>query len=97
MQRVLLLYPLYVRIGFGTLVLFGMVGNCVGKREESIAIFLLVAIVWVLMRIISDAIDSIRLLYELDAFEVEALFDKNAEKKPENHRDERNDVEQQKQ
>ena len=61
-ERFVLKLPLYVRIGFGLLTLFGLVGNCAGHTEGSLAIFVMGAIAWVNMRIIEEAITSWRLL-----------------------------------
>jgi hypothetical protein len=55
-------YPLYVRIGFAMVVVFGMVGNCAGRREQSMFVFILVSIIWVCSRIITEAIDAYRVL-----------------------------------
>lgn len=69
LQKFILRYPLYVRIVFGLLVLFGMVGNLTGKREGSIIVFIFVALCWCLSRIIDEAFVSLRTLRRLNARE----------------------------
>ena len=61
-QRFNALLPLYTKLGFGVLVLFGMVGNCLGKREQSLVIFVLVSVMWSCIRIVTEAIDAYRAL-----------------------------------
>jgi hypothetical protein len=68
-QRVLVRYPLYVRIGFGLILAFGMVGNCAGHREGSVLIFIMTAVLWACSRIIQEAIDSWRLLSLMNKLE----------------------------
>lgn len=55
-------YPLYVRIGFAMVVVFGMVGNCAGRREGSVMVFALVSILWACTRMIQEGIDAYRIL-----------------------------------
>ena len=55
-------YPLYVKIGFGMVIAFGMVGNCAGHREGSVIIFVLTATLWACTRIIQEAIEAWRVL-----------------------------------
>lgn len=55
-------YPLYVRIGFALVVLFGMVGNCAGRREGSLVVFIMVTILWACTRIVQEGIDAYRIL-----------------------------------
>ena len=66
-QKLALKWPLYVRMAFGLLVLFGMVGNCAGHAEQSAIVFMLVAVVWVNIRICQEAIASWQLLRMLNA------------------------------
>jgi hypothetical protein len=55
-------YPLYVRIGFAMVVLFGMVGNCAGRREGSLVVFIIVTILWACSRMVQEGIDAWRIL-----------------------------------
>jgi len=50
--------PLYVRLGFGAIVLFGMVGNCAGHTQGAVAVFVLTATLWACSRIIQEAIEA---------------------------------------
>jgi hypothetical protein len=68
-QRHVLRYPFYVRIGFGCIILFGLVGNCAGKTDGALAVFVLTTMLWVCCRIIQEAIDSLRLLKMLNEYE----------------------------
>jgi hypothetical protein len=69
-------YPLYVRIGFGAVILFGMVGNCAGHREGSLVVFMLTATVWACCRIVQEAIEATRVLMAVKEHDT-------AQKKPE--------------
>lgn len=55
--------PLYVRIGFALLVVFGMVGNCARPGDtRPVVLFFFVATLWALMRILQEGIDAYRIL-----------------------------------
>ena len=56
-------FPLYMRICWATLVVFGMVGNCAGHREQSLAILILVAVMWVTIRILVEGIEAYKILH----------------------------------
>lgn len=71
LEKHLIRYPFYVRIGFGLLVMFGMVSNCAGESEVAVAVFVLTAIVWVCCRIIQEEMDSWRILRSLNELEAE--------------------------
>lgn len=58
LQRLAYITGLYWRIGWALLVLFGMVGNCAGKRTESVLVFVIAAIVWTCLRILAEGIES---------------------------------------
>ena len=62
LQKQLGRLPLYTRIGFAMVVIFGMVGNCAGRREQSLAVFILVSILWACTRMIQEGIDAYRIL-----------------------------------
>jgi len=53
---------LYVRLAFGALVLFGIVGSIAGYRSGSTMVFIMTAVCWALSRIIFEAIDAYRTL-----------------------------------
>jgi hypothetical protein len=55
--------PLYTRMGFGGLVVFGMVGNCSGHRQQSVVVLAIVAMIWCCLRILTEAIEAYRILY----------------------------------
>lgn len=69
--------PFYIRIGFGLVVLFGMIGNCTGRHEQSVAVFVLVTVLWVCTRIINEAIDSYHALRLLSKVKEEETKDKD--------------------
>lgn len=71
LNKYMMRLPLYMRIFFGLIVLFGMVGNCAGKSEGAFIVFAYTAIMWVCMRIIQEAIQSLTLLGELNSWEEE--------------------------
>jgi len=55
--------PLYVRLGWGALLLFGMVGNCAKPGSPGpVYIFILVGIMWACIRAMTEAIDAYRVL-----------------------------------
>lgn len=56
------LMPLYVRIGFALIILFGMIGNCTGHSGASVVVFMVTAIMWVCVRIVTEAIEAMRIL-----------------------------------
>lgn len=80
-DRHLMRWPLYTRLGFGLIVLFGTVGNCAGHREGSAMVFVLVAVVWTCLRIIQEALVSWHVLKMLNEFE-EAAKKHTAEPPP---------------
>ena len=45
----------YVRLSFGMLTVFGIVGTVIGKREEAIVVFVVTSVAWCLTQIIIDA------------------------------------------
>jgi hypothetical protein len=55
-------YPLYVRMGWALIIVFGLVGNCAGKREASLAVFIIASILWACTRMIQEGIDAYRIL-----------------------------------
>ncbi len=71
LEKFILKYPFYIRIAFGFIILFGMVGNCAGHREGSAVVFVLTAVVWVCTRIIQEALNAWQVLRMASAFEEE--------------------------
>lgn len=69
LEKYMFKLPLYTRVGFGLIIVFGMVGNCAGKREGSIVVFALTAIMWTCLRILQEALASWKLLGELKKWE----------------------------
>ena len=57
---------LYVQLGFGALVLFGMVGNLAGYRQGGVLVMVMTAICWSLTKIVVEAVDAWRLLHPSD-------------------------------
>lgn len=53
---------LYVKLAFGAVVLFGIVGSIAGYRERSTLVFILVSVCWALGKILVEAIDAYRIL-----------------------------------
>lgn len=53
---------LYVRLAFGAVVLFGIVGSIAGYRSGSTMVFILTAVCWTLSKIVVEAIDAYRVL-----------------------------------
>jgi hypothetical protein len=56
--------PLYYRLLFGIIVLFGMIGNCMGRSDQAVVVMLLAATCWTILRIIEEALDALRILRE---------------------------------
>jgi hypothetical protein len=54
--------PLYIRVGFGMFILFGMLGNCAGHREQSVLVFVVVSLMWCCLRILTEAVEAYRIL-----------------------------------
>lgn len=71
LAKYLALMPLYVRIGFMLIVIFGLVGNCAGKVEGSLVVFVLVSILWVCSRILQEGFQSLQLLGQFKQWEEE--------------------------
>lgn len=70
--------PLYARLGFGAIVLFGLLGNCTGHRDGSIVVFVFVSVIWCCNRIITEAFEAYRILLiakKLDAEQTQAKKD----------------------
>jgi len=56
-------FPLYIRLGWGMILLFGMVGNCARPGTPiPIYVFIFVAIMWSCTRAMTEAIDAYRIL-----------------------------------
>lgn len=53
---------LYVRLAFGALVLFGIVGSLSGHRTGATFIFILTSLCWTLSRIVVEAFYAYRTL-----------------------------------
>lgn len=64
-------WPLYVRMAFGLIILFGMVGNCAGKTDGSLYVFILTAVVWTCCRIVQEGLDAYNIVRALNAYEEE--------------------------
>ncbi len=54
---------LYSQLGYGALVVFGMVGGLAGYRQGSAFVLLMTAAGWALTRIVVEAIEAWRLLH----------------------------------
>jgi hypothetical protein len=83
-QKQLGRFPLYVRLGWGLLLLFGMVGNC--ARPGNIApiyIFIFVGLMWSCTRAMTEAIDAYHTLRMANAHDAKQ---KEAEK-PDNKKE----------
>lgn len=78
-------YPFYVQIGFGLVVLFGMVGSLAGKAMGSTLVFVVTTVVWTSCRIVQEAIVATRVLKALKA--VEDAIEKGPEPKDESRDD----------
>lgn len=61
-------FPLYNKIAWGLMVLFGMVGNCAGHREGAVVVIEFVSVMWVCIRIIQEALAAAMLLKVANAF-----------------------------
>lgn len=57
-QRLVYIVGSYLRMGFAFLILFAMIGNCSGKHDLAIAMFVITAVVWACLRIVAEGIDS---------------------------------------
>lgn len=68
-QRLVYITGLYWRIGFGLLILFGMLGNCTGRHEQAVTIFVITAVVWTCLRIFIEGVESYMALRYLRRFE----------------------------
>lgn len=55
-------YPLYIRVGWALIIVFGLVGNCAGRREQSLAVFVIASLMWACTRMIQEGIDAYRIL-----------------------------------
>lgn len=57
-QRLVYISGLYWRIGFGLLILFGMLGNCTGRHEQAVVVFIITAVVWACLRMLVEGVES---------------------------------------
>lgn len=62
LDKVAARWPLYTRIGWAAVVVFGLVGNCAGHREGSAIVFIVTAIIWANVRIIQEAVEAFAIL-----------------------------------
>jgi hypothetical protein len=54
--------PLYTRIGFALLVVFGMIGNCMGRTDQALMIIVVTIVVWTSTRMIQEGLEAYRIL-----------------------------------
>ena len=54
---------LYVRLGFGALVAFGLAGGLTGHKMGAVIVYVVVAVVWCLARIVAEALEAWALLH----------------------------------
>jgi hypothetical protein len=57
-------YPLYVKLGYAMVVMFGLLGNCTGHAESAVLVLVITSACWVCTRIITEAIEAWRVLLE---------------------------------
>lgn len=79
--RAILKFRAYVAIGWGLLVLFAMMGVMLG-RPQGVVIGVIVSVMWVQLRIVREALDSIALLRGLKAAQTEGDDDKTPPEPP---------------
>ena len=49
----------YTKVGFGLVLAFALVGNCAGKTQMSLVIFVLTALCWACGRICTEAFEAL--------------------------------------
>lgn len=64
MEKFMQRWPLYVRIGWALVVVFGMVGEFTGHKTGAMLVVVILTIVWTCTRILSEAFVSYRRLRE---------------------------------
>jgi len=55
--------PLYMRVAWAAIVVFGMVGNCSGHREQSLSLLFLISIMWISLRILTEGVEAWHILH----------------------------------
>lgn len=55
-------WPLYVRMGWGLLVVFALVGNCAGKSSGAVVVLAISTLIWAGTKMLQEAIDAYLLL-----------------------------------
>lgn len=68
--------PYYNRIMWGILVLFALVGVVVGKSDVAVPMACGIAVMWVMLKIISDALSAAVFLWALSLIKTEKPKDK---------------------
>ena len=58
MQRLTYKTSLYWRMGWALLIVFGMVGNCSGRHDAAVLVFVVAAVVWVCLRILIEGVEA---------------------------------------
>lgn len=71
LARFTALMPLYTRLGWGLVIVFGIVGFLSGRTEQAFFICAMTAIMWTCMRILAEAIQSIAILGKFKQWEEE--------------------------
>lgn len=56
----------YLAIGWGLLVVFAIIGTLTGRIDAAAIVGIITAVMWVMMRIIQDAVDAVIALRELN-------------------------------
>jgi hypothetical protein len=51
--------PLYVKVVYGWIAMFCMIGVITNRREMAAIIFMITAVMWVLMQIVLDALQAL--------------------------------------
>lgn len=76
-------FPLYIRLGWGALLLFGMIGNCARPGSPApVYVFIMVGIMWSCLRAMTEAIDAYRILTLARAQDAEKKKDVKKDEPP---------------
>jgi hypothetical protein len=70
-QRVMLKYPLYVKLAFGALVMFGVVGQMFAGGTKPMLILVMTALMWTMLKIMNEATDALNILHRMKKSELE--------------------------
>jgi len=71
LQKVMMKYPLYVRIVWAMIIMFGVVGQLFAGGTKPMLILIMTALAWTMVKIMNEATDALDVLRRIKKAELE--------------------------